>query len=193
VFSTIRWLPPDDPLRRGYGLEGPPAPRTHHQACKEAKDSDSKPYHTWEYATHVRLKTGINHWCPLSVLYKFDMVWDFCPDMMHLIKTFFERLVIGVFSGAREPSSFKRKEPAKPAKGAPAAERKDFGEKMRQFKARKTEHQKEVEASTECTFDPEDQRIVDERVQNLVGYPCWIKTSLVRTLTHMNQYTYAQS
>ena len=34
----------------------------------------------------------------------FNMIWDFCPDMMHIIKTFFERLVLGVFSGKRRPT-----------------------------------------------------------------------------------------
>ena len=192
MFSTIRWLHPDDPLRHGYGPEGPPAPRTHRQACREAKVSDSKPYHTWDSTKHVRLTTGINHWCPLSVLNKFDMIWDFCPDMMHLIKTFFERLVIGVFSGSREPS-FNRKDPVKPAKGAEYQERKDYQAKKGKYEAQKKEYLEEVKACNECKFSSADQRTVDERVQNLVGYPCWIKSSLVRTLTLMKQYTYARS
>ena len=112
--------------------------------------------------------------------------------MMHLIKTFFERLVIGVYSGSREPS-FNRKEPVEPDDGAPVEERKAYNTKKRKYEARKSEHQEEVKASQECKFSAVDQKIVDVRVQNLVGYPCWIKSSLVRTLTHMKQYTCAQS
>lgn len=189
VLSTIRWLHPDDPLRMGCGPEGPPAARTHAQACTEAKDSESKPYHTWNRSSHVRFKTGINHWCPLSVLYKFDMIWDFGPDMMHLIKTFFERLVIGVYSGSREPS-FNRKEPVEPDDEASKEELKIYKTKKRKYEARKSEYQEMVKASQECKFSDVDQKIVDVRVQNLVGYPCWIKSSMVRTLTHMKVRVY---
>ena len=108
----LRWLSQNDPLRRGYGTQGPPAPRTHSKACEQAHVSESKPHNTWEKSTHYRLTTGINYWCPLSVLHKFDMIWDFCPDMMHIIKTFFERLVLGVYSGERKPN-YSNPEPEK--------------------------------------------------------------------------------
>jgi hypothetical protein len=121
----LRWLSQSDPLRRGYGTEGPPAPRTHARACAEAHLSASKPHETWEKdKKHVRLTTGINHWCPLSVLSKFDMIWDFCPDMMHIIKTFFERLVLGVFSGSRKPN-YSNPKPAPLPKDPSAQEKKN--------------------------------------------------------------------
>jgi hypothetical protein len=177
----IRWLHPDDPLRQGRH-ELPPAARNHCQACAEAKDSESKPYHTWKNVNHVRLKTGINVWCPLSVLYKFDMIWDFCPDMMHIIKTFFERLVIGVFSGQRRPT-FSLTEPKKPLRHASDQERREYQAAKQLYKDRVEEYAEECRASDECEFSMLHQKLVDERVQNLVGYPNWIRSSLVQSHT----------
>ena len=178
---AYRWLPPDDPLRRGYSQEGPPAPRTHAQACAEAKTSDEAAHHPWDRKTHPRLATGINHWSPLSVLNKFDMIWDFCPDMMHIIKTFFDRLLVGVFSGERKPTSFKRTEPVDPGWRASAEDRAEFRGKKRKYEGYKEQYEKAREAFEGCLFDPVAQKIVDERVKNLVGYPNWIKASLVNS------------
>lgn len=173
-----RWLHPDDPLRRGYGPGGPPAARTHSKACAQAHASEATAYTTWEKSNHVRLTTGINHWCPFSVLLKFDMIWDFCPDMMHIVKTFFERLVLGVFSGTRRPN-YTDNEPTKPKRQATHEERKDYQEKLRNYKTRQVEYDKELSAFDACIFDAEAQKTVDQRVQNLVGYSYWIRSSLV--------------
>jgi hypothetical protein len=174
-----RWLPPGDPLREGYGDEGPPAARTHDKACAEAKDSESKPHHTWKQPGHVRLKTGINHWCPLSVLEDWDMIWDFCPDMMHIIKTFWERLVLGVFSGKRKPV-FTKKAPKKPNRDATDEERRLYNLAKRTYNAGVREWKGDCEAFDACSFTMADQQIVDRRVQNLVGYPYWIRNSMVQ-------------
>jgi hypothetical protein len=175
-----RWLHPDDPLRAGYGDEGPPAARTHDRACAEAKESDSKPYHTWKQKSHVRLKTGINHWCPLSVLTNFDMIWDFCPDMMHIIKTFWERLVLGVYSGKRRPEAFKKKAPVRPHNEAPIEERTQFKVAARIYNAILAEWKADQAAFDACSFTKADMKIVDQRVQNLKGFPYWIRNSMVQ-------------
>ena len=176
-----RWLHPNDPLRREYDQEGPPAPRTHARACAEAKASDNAAHHPWDRKNHPRKASGINHWSPLSVLNKFDMIWDFCPDMMHIIKTFFDRLVVGVFSGSRKPASFKRTEPVEPGRGASRADRTAFGGKKRKYDYHKEEYEKSLVAFKGCLFDTVAQTIVDERVKNLVGQPNWIKASLVHS------------
>jgi hypothetical protein len=103
ALLTHRWLDQEDPLRNGCGNDPPPQARTHDKACSEAKTSEASVL-AWKSDKHPRKKTGINHWSPLSVLSMFNMIWDFCPDMMHIIKTFFERLVLGVFSGKRRPT-----------------------------------------------------------------------------------------
>ena len=179
--NASRWLHPDDPLRQHHSPGGAPTPRTHARACAEGKTSDAAAYHPWDRKNHPRLATGINHWSPLSVLDKFDMIWDFCPDMMHIIKTFFERLMLGVYSGARKPTNFKRSEPVNPGASAPVADREEYKSRKRKYTERKEEYEKAIEAFDECLFDKEAQKIVDERVKNLVGHPNWIKNSLVHT------------
>jgi hypothetical protein len=109
------------------------------------------------------------------------MIWDFCPDMMHVVKTFFDRLVLGVFSGKRKPT-YKFTKPKKPARDADAAERKKYKDARRKYKACKKEYKDERKRFDECLFDNDAQKLVDERVQNLVGYPYWIRNTLV---THM--------
>ena len=116
------------------------------------------------------------------------MIWDFCPDMMHIIKTFFERLALGVFSGSRRPK-FSSTQPTKPARGATHAERKQFSDLNKKYNQDKREHAREVTASDECQFSVADQKIVDERDQNLVGYPYWIRTSLVQSRTMHDTHT----
>jgi hypothetical protein len=181
IHVVIRWLHPDDPLRAPFGSDGPPAPRTHARACAEAKESDKAAHHPWKRENHPRKKTGINHWSPLSVLNNFDMIWDFCPDMMHIIKTFFDRLMLGVYSGKRKPSKFKAPEPEDPGTGSSRADKKKYKEKLKIYEERASEYKKAREAFDACLFNKEDQIIVDERVKNLVGFPNWIKISLVTT------------
>jgi hypothetical protein len=114
----------------------------------------------------------------MSVLNKFDMIWDFTPDMMHIIKTFFERLVLGVFSGVRKPK-YTNTKPVKPKRKAPPKDHKDYKAKMKKYKARVTEYANELLKFDECYFDAEARQTVDQRVQNLVGYPYWIRASMV--------------
>jgi hypothetical protein len=120
------------------------------------------------------------------------MIWDFCPDMMHIIKTFFDRLVLGVFSGARKPTKFNQKEPVDPGWRASQEDKKEYRGKKRKYDDRKVEYEKALEAFEGCLFDADAQKIVDERVKNLVGYPNWIKASLVHSRIHIahSVYTY---
>jgi hypothetical protein len=115
------------------------------------------------------------------------MIWDFCPDMMHVVKTFFERLVIGVFSGARRPT-FGGLEPTKPPTDANPAAKKKYKDLKTKYDADKEIYARDTLAFDECKFDEDDRKIVDERVKNLVGYPDWIKTTLVHTLTHTDTH-----
>jgi hypothetical protein len=109
------------------------------------------------------------------------MIWDFCPDMMHIIKTFFDRLMIGVFSGKRKPANFKRTEPEHPGGRASRSEMKKYREELKKYEERESEYNKALAAFDGCLFNIDDQQAVDDRVKNLVGYPNWIKASLVDT------------
>ena len=108
----------------------------------------------------------------------FNMIWDFCPDLMHIIKTFFERLVVGVFDGSRRPQ-FHLDEPKELAEDATDAAKKKWRQKMKKYDLQKKLHALAVRKFSECKFTEADKKAVDARVKNLVGYPEWIRTSLV--------------
>ena len=194
IYYTIcppaRWLHPDDPLRELHGDMGPPAARTDAQSCTDAKESESS-MHGWENKkNHPRYQSGINHWSPLSVLMLFSVVWDFCPDVMHIIKNFFEKLVLGTFTGSRRPkwSSSKCPEPTKVPEGATAAEKRNYIARKKKYDGHVADYKKSIVAFSECLFNENAQKIVDERVKNLIGYPDWIKTTLVRNLLKNSVY-----
>jgi hypothetical protein len=113
------------------------------------------------------------------------MIWDFCPDMMHIIKTFFERLVLGVFSGERKPK-FTSKPPTKPSPGAPRDVRQEYERKQSKYRERVREYEEAIAAFNECQFSEAEQKLVDLRVQNLVGYAYWIRSSLVSSHEYTN-------
>ena len=144
------------------------------------KRSDACPHHMWDNENHPRKTSGINHWCPLSALSKFDMIWDFCPDMMHIVKVFFERLVLGVFSGKRKPTKFKPKKPEKPSRRS-KGNQAEYKQATAKYKADREEYDECRATFDECKFNELAQKTVDERVQNLVGYPYWIRSSMVLT------------
>jgi hypothetical protein len=115
------------------------------------------------------------------------MIWDFCPDMMHIVKTFFERLVLGVFSGSRKPE-YTHEEPTKPPRDASDEDRALYQNEKRKYNARVKEYNAELQRFAECIFTEADRRLVDRRVQNLVGFPYWIKGSLVPQHTHKTHF-----
>ena len=45
---------------------------------------------------------GVHELCPLAQLYLFDVVWDFVPDMMHLIDNIMDKYIVGSLKGDRD-------------------------------------------------------------------------------------------
>ena len=183
-----RWLDANDPLRRQYGPELPPLARTHDEACRQAKISEDTLY-SYTNKKNPRFKSGINNWSPLSLLMKFNMIWDFCPDMMHIIKTWFERLVVGVYSGERRPT-LKKQPPIPLQADADEDEIKEHKAKTSKYRESRQEYEREILAHEMCVFTEAERKIVDERVKNLVGYPDWIKASLVSFIHNPNISVY---
>ena len=108
-----RFLPLNDPVRQDptYGepeLDPAPAPRTHEEA-----DAGGKRAEAWDgpKCHHPVHETSIHWWCPLAVLAFFDLVKDFCPDMMHILKDFFSLHFILLFKGKRKPALHSRPRP----------------------------------------------------------------------------------
>jgi hypothetical protein len=123
------------------------------------------------------------------VLEDFDMIWDFCPDMMHIIKTFWERLVLGVYSGKRRPV-FTKKPPKKPTRSETDDDRRLYNVALRAYNGAVRDWKKDCEAFDACHFTKADQQIVDQRVQNLVGYPYWIRNTMVQHAHTLNIIIY---
>jgi hypothetical protein len=175
-----RWLPKTHEFRTDLRFgppnhDGPPDPRRAAECVEQGKASDN--YRGFQNA-HVKNTTGINRSCPLSFLFLFDIVWDICPDMMHIIKNFFEKLTFKLFAGLRTPEWDKSKN-MKPQAGA-----EDYAAKLNRHEDAVARWKLAVHQNQQCTFSEADRKMVDQRVKNLVGPTKWIKNSMVSV--HMN-------
>jgi hypothetical protein len=130
---------------------------------------------------HPRHTTGVNASCPLSKLHLFDIIWDICPDMMHIIKNFFEKLTMQVFSGARVPSWSAGKHPM------PNEDDDDYETKMAAYNKARDLWTLAVNQNKKCIFSAADQELADRRMKNLVGPANWIKNSMVRS-SHIHMH-----
>jgi len=115
----FRWLPKNHRFQRDESFgsarrQDPPDARNADECVAQGKDCDH--YRGFKNA-HPSETTGINRSCPLSFLHLFDIVWDICPDMMHIVENWLEKLTCKFFSGARVPEWDKSKNKG-PAKGA---------------------------------------------------------------------------
>tara|TARA_B110000902_G_scaffold53995_1_gene62728 strand:- start:748 stop:1197 length:450 start_codon:yes stop_codon:yes gene_type:complete len=141
---------------------------------------------------HPRKSTGVNETCALAFLFLFNLIWDVCPDMMHIIKNFFHKLTFKVFSGGRVPKwsakSFGQHAPAQPEKTVDGrrVQKKEYMEQMVEWKVKMKKYdERRAEWATACiqhhkvVFTAEDQGIVDRRVKQLVGPSKWIKATMV--------------
>jgi hypothetical protein len=108
-----RYLAVGDPIRTdpSYGceeLDDSPLARTHAESVAAGKEADE---YEGPANKHPRHRTSIKWWCPLSILPFFDVVKDFVPDFMHIVKDFFSLHYIPLFKGLRVPSAMKNKRP----------------------------------------------------------------------------------
>ena len=177
VCMMCRWLPGEHDFRTDADFgplqdNPPPTPRTHAETVASGKAADA-----WKGTKkgHPRHTTGVNSLCALSFLHLFDVIWDICPDMMHIIKNWFEKLTFKLFTGARVPQWSVYKNP-EPQEGAP-----DYAARCEKYNHAKALYQRAVVQAKKCTFPTADQEIVDRRVKNLVGPAKWIKNSMVYT------------
>jgi hypothetical protein len=120
AHTYIRWLHHSD-QRREQGANGEdgsgfteeehdpaPEPRTHAETIRQGRQAED---YVGPKENHPRKQSGINGWCPLGVVPLFDLIWDVCPDFMHIIKNYFERFFDQVPAGKRIPFTTKQAEP----------------------------------------------------------------------------------
>lgn len=103
-----RYLGPDHPYRtdRRFGKRErrePPATRQHAEIIADSLRLDAL-YTKKDKSDHVQ-ESGVKEWCALSILPLWNMVWDFLPDMMHILKGFFQRQLVRLFKSKRHPAA----------------------------------------------------------------------------------------
>jgi hypothetical protein len=88
-------------------------PRTHKETDRIGREGDEHVRLKLSDASHPKHDSGIRRWCPLAILPLFDLIRDILPDMMHIIKNFFDGHFIRLFKGTRPLAApkFKSKEP----------------------------------------------------------------------------------
>jgi hypothetical protein len=182
---VYRWLPRNHRFRRdpAFGTArgtNPPPARNHATAVEQGQATDK-----WKGTLKgdPRHETGINTSCPLSFLHLFDVIWDICPDMMHIVKNFFEKLTWSVFSGNRIPAWSEAKHPRPSKDGA------DYEAKLAKYKDAVARWKLAVKQNLKCIFPVADQELVDRRMKNLVGPANWVKNSMVCSLWTFHVYT----
>ena len=147
-------------------LRGPPPPRTHDDATAEGAKSDA---YTGPECHHPRKESGINGATPFSDLPFFNIIRDFCPDVMHVIVNYFLHF-LPLFMGERKPN--KARNFNNPPPGASAAAKQAFKDEIARL----------TRAQAKCalmTLSPADRERVDTRLFDLALCPKFIKKGMV--------------
>jgi hypothetical protein len=111
-----RLLAANDPVRRDptYGDTEDdvfPAARNHDESARDGERARAHTAHPYTSSRHPYSKTSIRFWCALVILHLFDMVKDFVPDTMHILKDFWSLHFIPLFKGLRLPARYKAPRP----------------------------------------------------------------------------------
>jgi hypothetical protein len=169
LMCMTRWLHPDDP-QRSQGVGGqdngsgftkeehgvPPEPRTHDESQAQGWEAENFKGPS-DSDNHPKKGTGIGGWCPLGDLPLFDIIWDICPDMMHIIKNMFERFFISLPDGERIP-----KAPKKTFK-PPRANEAGYAAKLRANRKECARHEEATKRAKICTYSATGKKQFDIR------------------------------
>jgi hypothetical protein len=166
-----RWLHEDD-ARRKHGRTNPndtgffeedhgatPAPRTHKETVAQGKDAEDFTG-VKKSVNHPKKLHGVAGWCPLETLPFFDLVWDVCPDFMHILKNLFERYFGTLLDGERIPKDSKHHK-------APRKGDAEFAKKKREFDAETVRFDEACARAKKCTLTQRNKEQVDIRCKKL--------------------------
>ena len=110
------YLPPGHRLRKKqYSLsnrpsfehdetESQPPVRTHEKVVADARATNAHKAAKKAKDKSPHKKSGVKFFCWLSLLFLFDMVWDFLPDMMHIVTAILHGHLYPLMKGERDPS-----------------------------------------------------------------------------------------
>jgi hypothetical protein len=165
----VRWTSANHPFRTDptfgppcpHSSHPPPTNRTHTEARAQGRAGDAYSGPKNAHPEHV---TGIQHESPLCYLHLFNIIWDVCPDMMHIIKNFFEKVVLKLMGGDRVPTWS-------------VHHNKHHGPEEHK---RQRMYFKETVAKARASMYTMEERVeIDRRVSCLVGPANWLKSSMV--------------
>ena len=95
--------------KRHAGLPAEPPGRLHAATCRDAlKNQLSRDRRVQLEACEVEEKDkdenikGVKEWCPLVKLQLFDVIWDFVPDMMHMVQGLLKTYIVKTMLGKRK-------------------------------------------------------------------------------------------
>lgn len=140
----------------------PPESRSHAKVVREAKANVE--YMGFKNAAPHR-DSGIKELCPLSYLFGFDMVWDFAPDMMHIVEGVLQGHIVPMLKGERLPQMPRR-----------SNQSADISDK--DWKRIKNSWKEDYARSASWTLPKDAQKQLDRRTRNLGGERDWFKTGL---------------
>jgi hypothetical protein len=106
---------PDDHSSRSdsvmFGTEErgtPPPSRTHDGMCADGRANEAHRLavlngDAYKKDSPYKL-SGVKELCPLSFCPLFNVVWDMCPDMMHIIPAIMKGHIVPLLKGMRTPA-----------------------------------------------------------------------------------------
>jgi hypothetical protein len=86
-----------------------PASREHDATClaamrnaaaRDRRIRDPQNVAEEDKAEHI---DGVKEWCPLAILAFFCVIWDFVPDMMHMVYNLLKTYIVKLMKGERKP------------------------------------------------------------------------------------------
>jgi hypothetical protein len=116
IYAGHGRMLPEDAVGRGTTRPSY-KPRTHAETVRIGKRAEKHMRAHLPDSKHPKHKSGILRYCPLELLPLFDLILDILPDMMHIIKGFWDGHFIPLFKGNRPLAA-----PKKPTTKAPQKE-----------------------------------------------------------------------
>jgi hypothetical protein len=81
----------------------PPPPRTHDVVVEDARLTKAYADAKKAKRRSPHKESGVKFVCYFALLFLFDMVWDFLPDMMHIVKAILHGHLYPLLKGERDP------------------------------------------------------------------------------------------
>jgi hypothetical protein len=172
---------------RSQEFEETPAPRTHIESMQQAREAEE---YRGPPKKHPEKTHGIRGTCPLGLLPFFNIIWDLCPDLMHINKNLWDRCIVALFMGKRDPKkptknpnpgrfrdvqvpakAQEQQQPPRKKKKGPSEDdlRKIHQKKLTEYEYEQARYKKAKKRAQEWTLSLECKTAFDKRVRAMAG------------------------